>query len=226
MTPSFAVKKGVRYRYYVSSVLAQGRKGEAGSIARIAADAIETLVLDAINPLSCRTDDAAPGAGAIEKEADRDRVARLIDRVIAGRRSVEIRLLRHAANTSAPGGVITIGWSPAPFRRRREILQPADGSNCATRSIRIEARTKLLNAMAKGRKWLEEILSDPAASSESIVAREEMPERSVRSMISLAFLAPDLVKAAANGTLPRGFGVSRFVDLPASWTEQRQALGL
>jgi site-specific DNA recombinase len=51
MTPSFAIKKGVRYSYYVSSVLAQGRKGEAGSISRIASDTIETLVLDAAERL-------------------------------------------------------------------------------------------------------------------------------------------------------------------------------
>ena len=37
MTPSYAIKKGVRYRYYVSSVVVQGRKDEAGSVARIAA---------------------------------------------------------------------------------------------------------------------------------------------------------------------------------------------
>ncbi len=38
MTPSYAIKKGVRYRYYVSSVLNQGRREEAGSVARVAAE--------------------------------------------------------------------------------------------------------------------------------------------------------------------------------------------
>jgi fumarate hydratase class II len=32
MTPSYAIKKGVRCRYYVSCVLNQGRKEEAGSL--------------------------------------------------------------------------------------------------------------------------------------------------------------------------------------------------
>jgi site-specific DNA recombinase len=45
-------------------------------------------------------------------------------------------------------------------------------------------------------------------------------------ILSLAFLAPDIVKAAAIGTLPRGFGVSRLIDLPVSWKEQRLTLGL
>jgi hypothetical protein len=44
--------------------------------------------------------------------------------------------------------------------------------------------------------------------------------------VSLAFLAPDIVKAAVAGTLPRGFGVSRLIDPPAGWIEQRKALGL
>jgi hypothetical protein len=37
MTPSSAKKDAVRYRYYVSAVLTQGRKREAGSIAHVSA---------------------------------------------------------------------------------------------------------------------------------------------------------------------------------------------
>jgi len=44
--------------------------------------------------------------------------------------------------------------------------------------------------------------------------------------ISLAFLAPNLVKAAIDGRLPRGMGVARLTDLPAEWSRQRQMLGL
>jgi hypothetical protein len=77
-----------------------------------------------------------------------------------------------------------------------------------------------------GRSWLEEILSDQAARLELIAEREGLPERSARSILSLAFLAPDIVKAAVTATLPRGFGFSRLIDLPANWAEQRSALGL
>ena len=44
--------------------------------------------------------------------------------------------------------------------------------------------------------------------------------------ISLAFLAPDLVKAANDGRLPQGLGVARLADLSAEWFRQRQMLGL
>jgi site-specific DNA recombinase len=44
--------------------------------------------------------------------------------------------------------------------------------------------------------------------------------------ISLAFLAPDLVRAAVEGRLPRGIGVERLRDAPAEWSQQFEALGL
>ena len=44
--------------------------------------------------------------------------------------------------------------------------------------------------------------------------------------ISLAFLAPDVVKAAIDGRLPHGMGVARLIELPAEWSRQREMLGL
>jgi site-specific DNA recombinase len=48
MTPSTAKRASIRYRYYVSAVLAQGRQSEAGSVARASANKVEALVLDAL----------------------------------------------------------------------------------------------------------------------------------------------------------------------------------
>ena len=44
--------------------------------------------------------------------------------------------------------------------------------------------------------------------------------------VSLAFLAPDLVKAAIDGHLPHGLGIARLCDLPIEWARQHQTLGL
>jgi site-specific DNA recombinase len=44
--------------------------------------------------------------------------------------------------------------------------------------------------------------------------------------ISLALLAPNLVKAAVEGRLPRGIGIERLRDLPAEWSRQFEVLGL
>ena len=79
MTPSYAIKKGVRYRYYVSCVLAQGRKEEAGP-SRVAADAVEQIVLNAIGDRGLDPDIAAAA------------IAARIGKATLGARSIEIRL--------------------------------------------------------------------------------------------------------------------------------------
>ena len=48
MSPSHSNKLGVRYRYYVSHAILQRRKAEAGSVTRLPAAEIETLVLDGV----------------------------------------------------------------------------------------------------------------------------------------------------------------------------------
>ncbi len=64
------------------------------------------------------------------------------------------------------------------------------------------------------------------ASTESIAKRENCSVRKVNMTISLAFLAPDLVRAAIQGRLPHGMGVTRLADLPVEWSRQHQVLGL
>ena len=93
------------------------------------------------------------------------------------------------------------------------------------RPIRAEARAALLHAIAKGRAWLDEIVSGQVSGTEAIAAREGCSERSVRMTLSLASLAPDIVRAGVEGRLPRGIGLSRLTNLPLSWSEQRAALG-
>jgi hypothetical protein len=78
-------------------------------------------------------------------------------------------------------------------------LQPNGASDGGPRFIRSEARAKLLEAIARGRRWLGEIIADPAASTDRIAAREGLPERSARSIVSLAFLAPDSPKRLSMG---------------------------
>jgi site-specific DNA recombinase len=38
--------------------------------------------------------------------------------------------------------------------------------------------------------------------------------------LSLAFLSPDLIKAAIEGCLPPSFGLIRLIDLPIAWADQ------
>jgi site-specific DNA recombinase len=88
------------------------------------------------------------------------------------------------------------------------------------------ARAILIEALRDAHRWLDELLSDPRLALESIALREGKTVRSIRMTLSRAFLAPEIVKAAVEGRLPRGFGLKRLVDLPVPWPDQWRALGL
>jgi site-specific DNA recombinase len=163
MTPSYAVKKGLRYRYYISSVLNQGRREEAGSLPRVAAEGVERIILAAIDTLPpTKPVEMRPGPPSTEmltpeqdSDAARsaDKIAANVDRITLGSRSIEIRLLE---GSDRPLKAIAIPWSPQTFRRKHEVIQPSSGSENRAKPIRAEARRKLLSAIAKGRRWLDE----------------------------------------------------------------------
>jgi site-specific DNA recombinase len=50
--------------------------------------------------------------------------------------------------------------------------------------------------------------------------------RQVNLTLSLAFLAPQLVKAAVERRLPRGINIERLRDPHAEWGRQFEELGL
>jgi site-specific DNA recombinase len=74
---------------------------------------------------------------------------------------------------------------------------------------------------------VRELSSHQAASFGAISAREGCTERYVRSILPLAFLAPEVVKAALDGRLPDSYSVSWLAaNSPANWHEQKRSLGL
>jgi hypothetical protein len=52
MSPSHARKRGIKYRYYLSSALLQGQAERAGSIRRVPAAEVETLVIKSVRVIS------------------------------------------------------------------------------------------------------------------------------------------------------------------------------
>jgi site-specific DNA recombinase len=128
-------------------------------------------------------------------------------------------------NTATADRILQVPWQKTATRRR-EILLPDRVPAEQVRPMRSETRAKLVASLARGRRWLDELTRDPAASAETIAKREGCSARKVNMTISLAFLAPDLVKAAIEGRLPHGIGTTRLTDLPAEWSRQHEMLGL
>ncbi|MBG0793191.1 recombinase family protein [Methylocystis sp. H62] len=237
MTPSDAVKSGVRYRYYVSRAITEGRKNEAGSIARVAAVEIDRVVCDALET-AIKSESATvskgfgqigvaipSSAGELNDEDSRMQIASHVTRLTIRNDAVEIELTE-AGERAIGRGSIVVPWRRRASRPRREIIVPPDSENGDRRPIRSETRATLLQAITNGRAWLDDIVTGRAAGIETIAVREGRSKRSIAMIISLAFIAPDIVEAALSGRLPRGVGVRRLVDLPPDWSMQRRVLGL
>ena len=213
MTPTWAAKGGKRWRYYVSQALLQGRKAEAGSCPRVAAEAIEAAVFQAL---------AEQGAGSgVSGEGTATHLPAAVERIVIGSGQITITIRSEAEGDQT--STIQVPWTPSASRRQRTII-PCDsaGEDAALRPMRVEAQAKLIEALRNAHGWLDELLADPGTSTRSIAEREGRSERSVRMILSLAFVDPAIITAAVERRLPRGFGMSRFTDLPPDWREQRR----
>jgi site-specific DNA recombinase len=127
---------------------------------------------------------------------------------------------------SADDGSLSIPWQKPPSKRSRQILLPHNASRSGVRPQQFERRARLVSAIARGRRWLDDVVSGRMTTVAQLCAREKCSIRQVNMTISLAFLAPNLVKAAVGGRLPRGIGIERLRDPPTEWSRQFEALGL
>jgi site-specific DNA recombinase len=241
MTPSHARKGGRKYRYYIASPLIQGTPSRLGTITRVPAVDLETTVVNAVR----RHFDAEPDVSATEL------IAQNVDQVAIGPSEIAISLrttveppqqqpqepstrdrsgkrgiarASRGKSSQATPRILRIAWVKTPMKKHRSVLASNDPS-ADSRPIRSDSRNKLLQSIARGRRWLAELQSG-SLDADAIARREHCSKRHVNMTISLAFLSPGLVQAATDGELPRGVGIARLIDAPAEWRRQLEMLGL
>jgi site-specific DNA recombinase len=232
MVPTHATKASIRYRYYVSLPCLHGeaKTAKVGLLTRVPATDIEEVVVKSLNE-HLRTEHGIQGSAMTDHNA----IAEVIDRIDVYRDRLALRLRSREspgaiklADDFGPTGdrLLSIAWQRPPSKRFREILLPHGSSRNEVRPERPERRLRLVSAIARGRRWLDELVSGSATSAEQIALRERCSIRHVNMTISLAFLAPKLVRAAVAGRLPRGINIARLRDAPPEWSRQFEALGL
>jgi site-specific DNA recombinase len=243
MGASRASRGGRRCRYYASRAALSGHWKEAGSVARIPAPEIENLIANPVGAhLSARANaiggyhidhGGGPGDYAItQHESGRmrrylpseNRWRNAIDCATVSATRIEI-VLADLIVVDGQDRVLTLPWTRASSRRRREIIQGIGEAQGPLQAMRTKARDTFIRALRDARRWLDELLIDPAHTIESLAMREHRSERSIRMTVSLAFVSPALAKAAMEGRLPRGFSVKRLTELPMLWSEQWRAVG-
>jgi site-specific DNA recombinase len=218
MSPSHARKGNTKYRYYLSTALLNGSANSAGSVRRVPATDIEALVTKSVR------EHLQSGQPIDDRELVEVHVARV--EVQPGQLIIHLVQDEGTDRKTSAENPLRIAWQKVTATRRREILLPEGTLQANARPIRSETRATLVASIARGRRWLDELTNNATATAERIAEREGCSARKVNMTITLAFLAPDLIKAAIDGRLPHGVGVARLADLPAEWSKQHQVLDL
>lgn len=220
MAPTQARKNGRSYNYYVSQPLLFGNAASAtvGSVSRVPAQEVEDQIRKVVlEPKRRGHQDAHLPDNAFAHS--------IIDRVEVQKNRLIVQLKADPDVTTDDGSPIIIPWSKPPSKRARSILQPTT-AKLPLRPMKLERRATLIAAIARSRRWLDELVTGVAPDARAIAAREHRSLRHVNMTLSLAFLSPGLVKAAVEGRLPRGIGVEQLRELPLEWARQFEALSL
>jgi site-specific DNA recombinase len=96
------------------------------------------------------------------------------------------------------------------------------------KSMKPENRDALLAAIAKARQWIDDLRLGRTTTLAEIAAREGVGERYIRLLAPLAFMAPRLVAAIADGTAPADLtvtGLAKSVSSARSQGEIDLAIG-
>jgi DNA invertase Pin-like site-specific DNA recombinase len=238
MVATYATKNGVRYRYYVSQPHLRGQaKLSSSSVARVPAADIEAVVFKA---LAAHLRDGNTST-THQSGSDRSIVAAHVARIEVHKNQLVVRLKspdgamdgdqkrerdQPKSKGTDNGSSLLIPWCKPPSKKFRELLLPPSVSRHKVRPMKAERRATLLKSIARGRVWLDEIITGTAQGVEDIAARHKCSVRHVNMTISMAFTAPSLITAAVEGRLPRGIGVASLRDAPAEWSRQFERLGL
>ena len=200
MTPSYAVKSGVRYRYYISAALIQAQPDKAGKLNRVPASEIEQLILSAVRKhLAGKSHNKVKAEGPDvlnDKELISAYVARLtcsgslcrpaFSQVRTRQRSAGLSGTRRARSSRAKCAGRPLEKDPVKATARDH--SPRVDIPHDPRPIRSETRVKLVTAIAKGRHWLDELTAGTVqmlSGSERARSAASTGERT----ITLAFMA-------------------------------------
>ena len=207
MSPSFTVKRGVRYLFYVSSAILKGRKADAGSITRVSGVDLEAAVLTALRlRVDVAIDDDAPTPQNLIDH---------VSRIMVGGKTVTITL-KPTADSTRPA--IELPWSPPNKCEPRRI----EGSEEATAPA---TNPQLMQAIVRAHAWTRSLMDGTHKTIESLARSAGVDPKVVRYSLRMAFLAPDITKAILEGDQIPGIRFKDFTRaLPLSWPDQRREL--
>lgn len=237
MKPASSNKNGLRYYYYCSRALLDKLPKDAGDPARVSARTVDGLVLDAVKSriaqLPQDVDHAANSGGQTNAGGlagnNSALISRYLERVEIYNDRISMTLTEQADHQveNLPR-TIMVRWSSA-----KKPLSQVFEATAAISTVPVVHylqrgnSERLVHAIAKAHFWLNDLNKGKMTDIDAIAKQEGKSSRNIRMMLNLAFLAPDIIKEALNGTLPESLNATEIAQsLPLDWNEQRRLVGL
>ena len=233
LVPVHALKKGRRYRYYISQSLttgpSEGWRLPGQDIEQVIAHAAVQMLQDdnAITTAlkesqieAHRIPRVIHAAGKIKADAD-NIIDRFIQRVEMQQDGIRI-VLSLASLASGKEATITHDILMRMKRRGVEMRLVIGGAG----PTRVDQT--LVKTIIRAHKWFNELISGRAQSMVEIASREGIDKSYVARIMDLVFLAPDITQSIIAGYQPPDLSVEKLtkrIDLPMDWAQQRQLLG-
>ncbi len=226
MSPTYSVRGGKRYRYYVSRLLVRGGRKE-GSRCRVGAEQLDRLVGEALGKQLSVPELLSEAASGSWSAATRTLVRDNIERIVVGRGEIEI--VWKATRISSASGETGEGCDtpkvyraplPAPqLRARKEIVVPGEPT---PRRV----NHGLILAVARAKIWMQGLRDGRYQDTAEIAQQFRLNDAHVRRLLRFGYLAPDIVEAIVEGRQPRALIVRQLLQgIPCAWADQRTVFG-
>jgi len=249
LSPSHAVRSGRRYRYYVSRRLVQARRKDAAGW-RLPAEHLEKIVTTFVAELLSDERRLVPLIGhrdpalirrALDRAAElvgsdgeelapsHGLVASVVAKIVIAPQILSLTLC-HAGLCRVLGipvldtmeSLDAVVDLPFTLRRRRVETKLVLAGE---RQVSLLDQN-LIKTIAQAHEWRDRLIEGISVAD---LARElRLDDGEISRVLSLAFLAPDIIAAILNGQQPVELTtkhLKRLKPLPLAWTEQRQRLG-
>ncbi len=243
LTPSHAVKKGRRYRYYVSAALITDAGTDRAQGWRLAAPEIDEAVIRILGNALTSPARLVERFGAVNMPSDQIRkvlsraarmaaalsgspgeraklVRELVEKITVDEKAIIIKLRRGlllgedvSSSASEPANDKAVELTAAVAFKHRGIETRLVLPGLAQQDRSSRCDPALIKAIARGRAWFEELATGRARSLEELAKRDGITRRYIRRLVGLAFLSPQLVEAILQGRQPVALTATRLTEL-------------
>jgi site-specific DNA recombinase len=231
MTPTHAVKNGVRYRYYVSRPLITKDQTGSSTGLRIPAGEIEHLVTRQVRQWlvdpgnvyqATRLSDPSMQRRLIARAAEIDKIwpelpetrqraflTALIERIDIGDNQIDIHirpallaaLLNLAAESSAVDDDTQLLSVPVKLRRSGREIKMRIDGTDPFATAKPDAR--LIKLLIKARRFNAALVRSDGVPFAALAEREGVSPSYFTRLVRLSYLAPDIIQAIRDGRQPR-----------------------